>query len=69
MMKIKFFMYSTIKILKGKSMDFKNIKKYKEEEQREYKEKIDQERSIPDKFILPKPDKAFIPPVDIRDYK
>lgn len=50
-------------------MDFKNIKKYKEEEQKEYKEKIDQERSIPDKFILPEPDNAFIPPVDIRDYK
>ncbi len=64
----KVFMFITIKIWKNLNM-FKNVQQQKNKHQKEYLLNIEKNREKPILSILPTPEKAFIKPIDIKDYQ
>ncbi len=50
-------------------MIFNDIKQKKERQKEDYLNNLKEERKIPDEEILQHPEEAFIPPIDIQEYK
>lgn len=50
-------------------MIFNDIKQQKEKQKEDYLNNLKEERKIPDEEILQYPEEAFIPPIDIQEYK
>lgn len=67
-MMIKAFTFITIKIWKNPNM-FKNVQEQKNKHQKGYLRNIEKNREKPSISILPTPEKAFIKPIDIKDYQ